>query len=193
MSALPREQAEAIVDAHGSIDCFGNSRPDEPYCTCRPNDKPFCPNCEQLVVAIASALAAKDVALAEQERQLAECYRWFGADPRLAPYAVAEVKRLREESNAALNAAEADLAALRKAQEHAATNVRLTVGTMLKCTNPNLCTYCERSAERLFVALTPPARQPAHDSECETELTSHGYTLCRCDERAAKARTEGQP
>lgn len=22
-----------------------------------------------------------------------------------------------------------------------------------------------------------------HDSECETELTSHGYTPCRCDER----------
>ena len=23
-----------------------------------------------------------------------------------------------------------------------------------------------------------------HDSECESELTSHGYTPCRCDERA---------
>jgi hypothetical protein len=31
-----------------------------------------------------------------------------------------------------------------------------------------------------------------HDSQCERELTSHGYTPCRCDERAG-AEPEPRP
>ena len=34
--------------------------------------------------------------------------------------------------------------------------------------------------------MTDPATpSPEHDAECERELTSHGYTPCRCDERSA--------
>lgn len=28
-----------------------------------------------------------------------------------------------------------------------------------------------------------PQLRGSHDAECESELTSHGYTPCRCDER----------
>jgi hypothetical protein len=28
-----------------------------------------------------------------------------------------------------------------------------------------------------------------HDKDCESELTSHGYTPCRCDERRAKSQS----
>ena len=33
-----------------------------------------------------------------------------------------------------------------------------------------------------------PAATPAHDTQCEAELTSHGYTPCRCAERAVSPR-----
>jgi hypothetical protein len=38
--------------------------------------------------------------------------------------------------------------------------------------------------ERHGIRLSPVAAQPSHDAECESELTSHGYTPCRCHERA---------
>ena len=42
---------------------------------------------------------------------------------------------------------------------------------------------CRAGAEALRVVL-----RMAHDEQCESELTSHGLTPCRCDERAAKTR-----
>lgn len=35
--------------------------------------------------------------------------------------------------------------------------------------------------------------QPEHDKDCESDLASHGYTPCRCEERRTGAAPPGSP
>ena len=43
--------------------------------------------------------------------------------------------------------------------------------------------HCAKELEAVVTLLLAEER-PQHDADCEAELTSHGYTQCRCDERA---------
>jgi DNA repair exonuclease SbcCD ATPase subunit len=89
-----------------------------------------------LAVVLRNAAPALLSALEEAESQLAECYRLTGADPdgdedwRLAPFAVQEVKRFREESDedeARILALSSQVSSLTRERDHYRSGMALSI------------------------------------------------------------------